>query len=351
MNELTKAARELSRRGASKGGKARAESLTPSGRKEIAQLAARARWAKKQRAGSEGQASGSVDHGQDETAMTLRGKDRLPIMYFKGKVQMGTLELQCYVLDNGKRVIAQREVVRALTGQAKGNLSRYIETPNLDPYIDSDLIADRTIHFSIPGNPKVAIGYEATLLVDICEAYLWARDAGKLAVNQLHLARQAEIIMRACAKVGIIALIDEATGYQEFRKKQELQLKLQAFIADEMQEWAKMFPDEFWFELARLEGIQYSPRSRPLRWGKYVMMFVYDSVDADVGKELRKKNPDPHFLKNHHQWLKQFGKEKVHDQITRVVTVMKLCTDMNDFKQKFSRLFERQLNFNWSVAE
>jgi hypothetical protein len=172
-----------------------------------------------------------------------------------------------------------------------------------------------------------------------------------LSTTQLNLAKKAEIIVRACAKVGIIALVDEATGYQQFRQKQELQLKLQAFIADQMQEWARMFPDEFWIELARLEGIHYSPRSRPLRWGKYVMMFVYDAMDADVGKELRKKNPDPHFLQNHHQWLKKFGRDKVHDQITKVVTIMKLCNDMVGFREKFSRLFDRQLSFAGFLTE
>jgi hypothetical protein len=111
-----------------------------------------------------------------------------------------------------------------------------------------------------------------------------ARLDKKLLPNQEAIATQAEIITRACAKLGIIALIDEATGYQAFRKKQELQLKLQAFIAEDLQEWALMFPHEFWFELARLEGVHYSPRSRPLRWGKYIMAFVYDAVDGDVGK-------------------------------------------------------------------
>jgi hypothetical protein len=156
--------------------------------------------------------------------------------------------------------------------------------------------------------------------------------------------------MRACAKVGIIALIDEATGYGKFKKKQEYQLKLQAFIAEDMQEWARMFPDEFWFELARLEGIRYSPRSRPLRWGKYVMAFVYDAVDEDVGKVLRQKNPDPHYKQNHHQWLKDFGRDKVHDQITKVVTIMKLCNNMQEFNEKFSRVFKKaspQLEFAW----
>lgn len=267
---------------------------------------------------------------------------------------MANVQLSCYVLDNGKRVMAQREVVRLFTGHIKGNLARYLEAQYLQQYLPSSSIIDQAIHFRIPGVPNVASGYEATLLLDICDAYLRARDDGKLETPaQINLAKQSEIITRACAKVGIIALIDEATGYQQFRKKQELQLKLQAFIADDMQEWARMFQDEFWFELARLEGIHYSARSRPLRWGKYIMAFVYDAIDGDVGKELRKKNPDPHFRQNHHQWLKEFGRQKVHDQIERVITIMKLCDSMEDFKVKFSKVFKKtaisefQMNFDW----
>src|SRR5260221_7668110 len=71
------------------------------------------------------------------------------------------------------------------------------------------------------------------------------------------------------------------------------------------------------------------------------MAFVYDAIDKDVGKELRKKNPNPHFKKNHHQWLKEFGKDKLIGQIQRVITIMKLCTYMADFRQKFSRVFDK----------
>src|SRR5207302_1895450 len=106
--------------------------------------------------------------------------------------------------------------------------------------------------------------------------------------------------------------------------------------------------------LARLEGIHYSARSRPLRWGKYVMAFVYDAIDRDVGKTLREKNPDPHYLQNHHQWLKDFGRQKVHDQIERVITIMKLCNDLNDFREKFARVFKKialigQMHFDWET--
>lgn len=47
MTDKNKAAQELGRLGGLKGGKARAEKLTPKQRSEIAKKAAQARWAKK----------------------------------------------------------------------------------------------------------------------------------------------------------------------------------------------------------------------------------------------------------------------------------------------------------------
>jgi hypothetical protein len=267
---------------------------------------------------------------------------------FRGKLQIGDVELECHVLSTGTRVFTQREVVKILSGgRESGNLQRYLSRNPLTASLD----LGPQIQFDVPGVQQIANGFDATTLVEICNRYLDARAQGLLKSSQLKLAQQAEIVIRSCAKVGIIALIDEATGCQEVRKKRELQLKLQAFIADELQEWAPMFPEKFWLELARLEGVRYSPRNRPLRWGKYVMMFVYDAIDKDVGRELRKKNPNPQYLKNHHQWLQKFGRDQVHDQIERVVTIMQLCDDMEDFRSKFARVFkqnEDQLEFTFN---
>lgn len=227
-------------------------------------------------------------------------------------------------------------MVRILSGQENGDLGRYLSRNQL---YKPGTIDNQIIRFHVPGRGKPAHGYEATLLIQICELYLDARDQGRLHPSQENLARVAETIIRACAKVGIIALVDEATGYQKIRAKNALRLKLQAFIAKDMQEWARMFPEVFWFELARLEGTRYSPRNRPLRWGKYVMMFVYDAIDRDVGKKLREINPEPHHRKNHHQWLKEFGREKVNNQIQQVIAIMKLCDDMQQFRKKFDRVF------------
>ncbi|MFZ0887383.1 MAG: P63C domain-containing protein [Candidatus Binataceae bacterium] len=343
---------ELSKLGAAKGGRARANVLTKEERSEIARNAVRARWAK-----AKGDKQTTVEQVSSDLVKppkkgVMKNPAGLPLALFRGNLEIGDAKFPVYVLDNFKRVMAQREVVRALTGQAHGDIARYVEAPAVRDFIDGPTILKQTIRFVISGTQFTGNGFEATLLLDICDAYLRAREAGKLASHEEAIAKQAEIITRACAKVGIIALIDEVTGYEAFKRKRDLQLKLQAFIAEDLQEWARMFRDEFWFELARLEGIHYSARSRPLRWGKYVMAFVYDAIDGDIGKKLREINPDPHFQQNHHQWLKEFGRQKVHDQIERVVTIMKLCDDMDDFRTKFARVFKKsaiagQMSFNY----
>jgi P63C domain len=329
---------------AAKGGKARASVLSADERKQIARGAARARW------------GDNSDAEQPDNSIVLIPAEQAPVpshphSMFRGSLDIGDLKVECHVLSDLRRVLTQREVVRLISGgRVSGNLQPYIDA---NPLINNNFRAGATIQFKIPGNPTLATGYEAVLLIEICEKYLDARDKKLLKTSQLKLAKQSEIILRACARVGIIALIDEATGFQEFRAKKSLQLKLQAFIAEEMQEWARMFPEEFWFELARMEGIHYSPRSRPLRWGKYVMAFVYDSIDADVGKVLREKNPNPHFMQNHHQWLKDFGRQKVNDHLQRVIAIMKLCDNMVDFKKKFARVFKKsplQTEFSWGPA-
>jgi len=329
--ERSNAARELSKAGAAKGGRARASTMTAEARQEQARRAVQARWAKAGKAMPEPETS----HQDEAPAPT---EPTVLYSMYHGTLHIGDVEIECHVLNDGRRVLSQREVVRVLTGgRDSGTLGRYLRR---HPTFDESRLNGRTIQFRAT-QTMMATGYEGTLLIELCDAYLDARQQGVLRRGQGELARMAEIIIRACAKVGITALIDEATGYQEIRARNALQMKLQAFIADDLQEWAKKFPDEFWFELARLEGIHYSVRHRPLRWGRYVMMFVYDAMDEDVGKQLRSKNPNPRFLSNHHQWLKKFGQDKLQSQIAVTIAIMKLCNDMDDFRQKFARVFAK----------
>ena len=98
------------------------------------------------------------------------------------------------------------------------------------------------------------MGYNALLLPQVCEDYLQARDAGVLLASQQHIAEHAEIPIRGLATVGIIALVDEATGYQRLREELALASILEKFIAKELQPWTKTFPYEFYEQICRLNG-------------------------------------------------------------------------------------------------
>jgi len=81
-----------------------------------------------------------------------------------------------------------------------------------------------------------------------------ANRANVLGRRQKLIAERAEILLRGLAHVGIIALIDEATGYQTIRDREALQAILDAYLRKELAAWAKRFPDEFYEQMFRLRG-------------------------------------------------------------------------------------------------
>jgi len=130
----------------------------------------------------------------------------------------------------------------------------------------------------LPTQGPIAYGYPATMLVDICEALLAARKAGALQKQQLHLADQAEILVRGFARVGIIALVDEATGYQKERARDALATILEAFVAKELQPWIKTFPPDYYEHLFRLRGLSYPPKQanyRPRYFSSAFTLSIY----------------------------------------------------------------------------
>jgi hypothetical protein len=92
----------------------------------------------------------------------------------------------------------------------------------LNQFISREILEKtRPVVFRTPHGAR-AYGYNAELLPLVCEIYLKARDANALPANQQHVAKQAEILVRGLARVGIIALVDEATGYQDIRPRDAL---------------------------------------------------------------------------------------------------------------------------------
>ena len=322
------AARELSKLGASKGGKARAKSLTKEQRSAIARKAVETRWERE---------------GKITIAEATHGSPDRPL-------RIGDLEIPCYVLADKRRVLVQGGMMAALdisqgtAGRGGGDrLAKFASTKSLNPFINKklyDLITD-PIRFRTTGG-NTAYGYEAAILADLCDAVLAARKAGKLNYQQEHIAEQCEILVRGFARVGIIALVDEATGFQDARTRDALAKILEAFVAKELKKWVRTFEADFYKELFRLRGIPYTGSvKRPAYIGHLTNDLVYSRLAPSVLRKLREMNPTNDRGRRkakHHQWLtKDIGHPKLEQHLASVTALMKASDTWVQFKKMLDR--------------
>lgn len=269
---------------------------------------------------------------------------------YSGKLPIGDIELDCAVLDGGVRVLSERAVHRAFGSKRGGshwkrmkeneggaNLPSFLSAKNYKPFISNDLeVALKSpVVYRINQGATPANGIRAELLPEICGVFLSARRKRELHQSQEHLAIQAEILMEAFAKVGIVALVDEATGYQLDRSHDALRLLLSKYIAEGLQKWLKTFPDAFFAELDRLYNTDTSHGKRPQYYGKFINKYVYEPLENGyVKKELNKLNITNEGKRRarFHQWLNDEGRNMLIHQLGRVQGLMEMCTDIEHFK-------------------
>jgi hypothetical protein len=266
----------------SKGGDVRAQKLSKEERSAIATVAAEARWGKDGN-NREREHIPRADYGSPDRPLKVAG-----------------LEIPCYVLDDGRSVITQGGMLTALkmsqgtaTKGGGDRIANFINTKSISPFVSntlSDMIIN-PIRFKAKGQSTLAYGYEATILPELCESVLSARDADKLNYQQDHIAKQCEILVRAFARVGIIALVHEVTGYQEIRDREALQEILKKYISEDLMVWARTFPMEFYRQVFRLKGWNWNDGRMSPIMGSIVNDLVYSRLAPGVLDELKKRNP------------------------------------------------------------
>lgn len=311
--------------GRAKGGVARAKALTKTERSKIAQRAADARWGDIPRA--------------------IASSENTPL-------RIGDREIDCYVLDDGTRVLSQAGLLVAF-GRNRRAATRNLELPPmlqgaaLEPYLTPELREQaRPISFLLPSGGR-ASGYRAELLPAICNIILLARDDNALAPNQRNTAREADLLTRALATVGIVALVDEATGYQAVRERDALAAILEAFVARELQPWLKTFPNDFYKELFRLRNLPYQIGSvrRPQYFGNLTNEIVYRRLAPGVLEELKQITARDEEGRARHRYFQRLtqnvGYPKLREHLGSVVTLMKLSKSWGDFIGHLDRLHPR----------
>ena len=310
------------------GGIARANTMTKEERQASARLAAVNRW-----------------HGD------------LPRATHDGELQIGDMIIPCAVLHNGVRVLTQRGMLSALgrsekasgkkdkkqeTDEGAAQLPPFLASKSIKPFVSSDLAATSTPIVFIMKNGTKAFGYRAETLPAVCDVFLAAREAGALAPNQHGIAKKCELLVRSLAKVGIVALVDEATGYQEVRDKFALQAILDKYLRKELAAWAKQFPDEFYQQIFRLRRWEWKGMrvNRPQCVANYTKDIVYERLAPGILEELERKNPVENGTRRarHHQWLTaDVGHPALSQHLHSTVTLMRAADSWEQFKKMLDR--------------
>ena len=322
---------DFTERGA-KGGFARAKNLTPEKRSEIARKAVNSRWDRRKALSPESQKDAAT----------------LPVAKYKGVLRLMDREIPCYVLEDEQRVIGRVATTEMLTGiKGQGDFESYIRSRNLQDFIHVKDISERMVSFRLPEVDQLRVevkGLPHDVLLDVCRGFMKALEASdrpnptiKLTPRQREIAMQAGLFLAACSEIGLMALIDEATGFQYDRARDALEVKLKAYLEDEMRKWERTFPDELWLEFARLTGWSKSVTQRPKYWGHLVNELVYEYMDSDVAQWLRENAPKPRHGQNYHQWLSsQYGLKKLVEHIWKLIGMAKTCESMVELKDKMA---------------
>jgi len=160
------------------------------------------------------------------------------------------------------------------------NLWQKIDNPIVFKYLGGD---------SADSQLPTADGYEATTLIEVCDALIQARNDDLLEKSQYFLAVQAEIIIRSAAKLGIIALVDAATGYIEDIKKEEYLKLWQEFVQQEFRQCDQEFPNQYADMIYKIYGLKRkNPKSfkHPQFFGWFTRKYIYHPLANSRGAIL-----------------------------------------------------------------
>lgn len=293
----------------------------------------------------------------ERSAIARKGafkKAGIPSATHAGEVRFGDVSLPCYVLEDGRRVLTTRGMMATLGRTWRGRkyagtqLPVFLEAKNLFPLIINELDPVLAPVDFVTDKGVKAEGYEAALLPMVCDIYLQARQTGTLIGSQLPVAQRCEMLVRSLAKVGITALVDEATGYQEVRDRDALQALLDKYLLQEHAAWAKRFPDDFYRQMFRLKGWQFPTPggARPGVVGKYTLDIVYERLAPGLVEELKDRNPKSeagHRRAKHHQWLTEdVGHPALTNHIHAVMGLMRASKSWEMFKSLLDSAFPKK---------
>ena len=157
-----------------------------------------------------------------------------------------------------------------------------------------------------------------------------------------HLVPNCQRILKALAKTGEVALIDEATGYQYHRAPDALQALISRLLRERVASWARRFSPDYYRALFRLFGWHYQGHQQnpPAVIGQITLRWVYDVImPREIIEEIRNRK---RLSDKAHQWLSEGGLALLEKQIHAVTMIARSSMTYRDFDTRCATAFGSQ---------
>lgn len=283
-------------------------------------------------------------------------KKILKAQYEDKPITIGELEIPCAVLEDGTRVLSWSGVAKSLGRSRRGvqkdggeKLPTFMGVKSLKPFISSELLAgiSEPIEYNPLHRGRTAYGIKAELLPEVCDTWIQARDAGVLTPHQLETADRAYLLIRGFSHVGITALVDEATGYQDVRVKGALNKILEQFLLDEAKKYKVTFPTEFYRMIFKLNGWPWTLQSAQKKPGvvaKWTNDLVYDRLAPGLLEELQEKNPVVNGKRKHKHFqflTDEIGEPRLLEHFGGLIALGRVATSWRKFRDMVERAYPK----------
>ena len=267
-----------------------------------------------------------------------------------GELPLGKVLIPCFVLEDKTRVLSDRGLLRSLDVKGRGRkvsghrILGILDEMNATPLINNELSAAITNPAEFEFDGKIYHGHSAEVFVELLEVFSHVGRLGLAKTDvQRRYIRNAELFRDALVGIGLVALIDEHTGYQTEREANALQEILDKYLQDHHREWSKTFPDRFWTKLVKIKGYDsYAAIKRPAFVGHWINDIVYDRLVPGIRKRLNEINPKipkGQRRRKHHQFLTEdHGLPELKEHLIKVMALMDAAANETQFKRMLNRV-------------
>jgi len=298
----------------------------------------------------------------------LTAKNKIPKATHHGELVIDNIKISCVVLEDGRRLISIRNIASALGRKGGGAywqrkksdssgalLPEYIALPNLEPFISLETrkkLLETIVYTDVFGRKRSA--QSPDLLALICDIWLKARDNGALATQaQEKSAKKAEEIIRSLAKVGIIVLIDEATGFINEKHQFEYRELFKEFIREEAGQYEKQFPDPLYDVFYKIYNLSkpLKKNHRPLFFARVTRKYVYKPLAGSDGALLDILNDKTPIITTNsgskrrkhklYQFLEKVGIDSLQAHIWQLIGIGRAAKNKREFDTLFGLVFPK----------